>query len=168
MSCQHVYNVVCYLMPYTSLIICDQIWEKPASMNTTARHTFHHQTVTVHVDQQFSQILMLKVARAAFAMACCWVLSDVHNCTGRLQKTVYPLGKQTAVCNSSHDWLMSLAMDLTTLCDMRRWKWHQWMPFGWFWWRRSLGPPLHGYPPTPQPPTLHECYCYYLRQQKTI
>ena len=30
--------------------ICDQIWEKPASTHTTARHTFHHQTIAVHVD----------------------------------------------------------------------------------------------------------------------
>ena len=27
---------------------------------------------------------------------------------------------QTAGCNSPHDWLMSLAMDLTVLCDMWR------------------------------------------------
>ena len=64
------------------------------------------------------------------------------------------LGKQTAGCNSPHDWLMSLAMDLTALCDMWRWNWHQWMPFGWFWWRCSLCPPLRGYPPTYHPPTL--------------
>ena len=30
--------------------ICDQIWEKPASMHTTARHSFYHQTIAVHVD----------------------------------------------------------------------------------------------------------------------
>ena len=28
-----------------------------------------------------------------------------------------PLGKQTDGCNSPHDWLMSLAMDLTALCE---------------------------------------------------
>ena len=60
---------------------------------------------------------MLKVALAAFGVAC---LSDVHECTGRLQMAVYPFDKQTAGCNSSHDWLMSLAMDLTALCDMWR------------------------------------------------
>ena len=27
-------------------------------------------------------------------------------------------GKQTAGCESPHDWLMSLAMDLAALCDM--------------------------------------------------
>ena len=50
------------------MYICDQILEKPASTHTTARHTFHHQTIAVH--EQFSQVLMLKVARAAFAVAC--------------------------------------------------------------------------------------------------
>ena len=42
------------------------------------------------------------------------------------------LDKQTAGCNSPHNWLMSLAMDLTALCDMWSWKWHQWILFGWF------------------------------------
>ena len=31
---------------------------------------FHHQTIAVHINQQFSQVLMLKVAQAAFAVAC--------------------------------------------------------------------------------------------------
>ena len=30
----------------------------------------------------------------------------------------YPLDKQTADCNSLHDWLMSLAMNLAALCDV--------------------------------------------------
>ena len=29
-----------------------------------------------------------------------------------------PHDKQTAGCNSPHDWLMSLAMDLGALCDV--------------------------------------------------
>ena len=60
----------------------------------------------------------------------------------------------TTGCNSPHNWLMSLANDLTALCDMWRWKWHQWMPFGWFKWRRSHCPPLCGYLPAP---TLPPC-----------
>ena len=63
---------------------------------------------------------MLKVAQAAFAVACFSGLSDVHECTGRLQMASYPLDKQTATCNSPHNLLMSLAMDVTALCDM--WK----------------------------------------------
>ena len=59
---------------------------------------------------------MLKVARAAFAVACFWGLSDIHECTGRLQMAAYPLDKQAAGCNSPHDWLMSLAMDLQCNC----------------------------------------------------
>ena len=56
---------------------------------------------------------MLKASQAAFAVACFWGLSDVHECSGHLQMAAYPFDKQTAGCNSSHDWLMSLAMDLT-------------------------------------------------------
>ena len=63
---------------------------------------------------------MLKVALAAFAVACFLGLSDVHECMGRLQMTAYLLGKQTAGCNSPHNWLISLAMDLTALCEMWR------------------------------------------------
>ena len=33
-----------------------------------------------------------------------------------LQMAPYPLDKQTAICNSPHDRLMSLAMDLATFC----------------------------------------------------
>ena len=58
---------------------------------------------------------MLKVAWAAFAVACFWGLSDVHECTGRLKMAAYPLDKQTAGCNSPHDWLMSSAMDFNCL-----------------------------------------------------
>ena len=63
---------------------------------------------------------MLKVARVAFAVACFRGLSDIHECMGRLQMAAYSLDKQTAGCNSPHDWLMSLAINLTALCDMWR------------------------------------------------
>ena len=63
---------------------------------------------------------MLKVARAAFAVTCLYGLSDVHECFGCLQMAGYPLGKQTASCNSPHDWLMSFTVDLTAFCGMWR------------------------------------------------
>ena len=60
---------------------------------------------------------MLKVAQVAFAVACFWGLSDIHKCLGHLQMAAYLLDKQAAGCNSPYDWLMSLPMDLATLCD---------------------------------------------------
>ena len=63
---------------------------------------------------------MLKVTQVAFAVACFSGLSDVHECLGGLQMATYPLDKLTAGCNSSHNWLVCLAMDLAALCDMRR------------------------------------------------
>ena len=63
---------------------------------------------------------MLKVARAAFAVACFRGLSDIYERMGHLQMAAYPPGKQTADCNSPLDCLMSLGMDLTALCDMWR------------------------------------------------
>ena len=37
-------------MVVRSVTICDRIREKSASTHTTARHTFHHQAIAVHVD----------------------------------------------------------------------------------------------------------------------
>ena len=62
--------------------------------------------------------MLLKVTQAAFAVACFGGLTDVHECSGRLKMARYPLDKQTASCNSPADWLVSLAMDLATLCDV--------------------------------------------------
>ena len=67
---------------------------------------------------------MLKVAQAVFAVACFSGLSDIHKCSGGLQMAPYPIDRQTAGCNSPHDWLMSVAVDLVALCDMWRSKWH--------------------------------------------
>ena len=61
---------------------------------------------------------MLKVALAVFAVARFWGLLDVHECLGFLQMVAYPLGKQTAGCNSRYEWLMSLAMNLAALCNV--------------------------------------------------
>ena len=66
---------------------------------------------------------MLKVTQAAFAVACFWVLSDVHECWGDLLMAPSPVDKQPAGYKSPHDWLLSLAMDLATLCGMWRCKW---------------------------------------------
>ena len=51
-------------------------------------------------------------------MACFGGLSDVHGCSGRLRMAPSHLNKYTAGCDSPHDWLMSLAMDLAALYDM--------------------------------------------------
>ena len=99
---------------------------------------------------------MLKVVQAAFGVACFSGLSEIHECSGHLQMghlqmAPSPLDKQTAGSDSSHNWFMSLAMDLSALCDMKRWKWHQLIPFDHYQSRRSLYPPLCGYPPTSHP-----------------
>ena len=64
--------------------------------------------------------MMLKVVQATFDVACFWGLSDMHECLGRLQMALHPFDKQTASCNSPHDKLMSLAMDLAALWYMWR------------------------------------------------
>ena len=70
------------------------------------------------------------------------------------------LGKQTAGCNSPHDWLMSLAMDLTVLCVCGGEN-------------DTNGCHLAGFGEdvafahhfvASHPPTLWECYWYWLRQ----
>ena len=61
---------------------------------------------------------MLKIAQAAFAVACVWGFSDVHDCPGCIQMAPYLFDKQTASCNSPDNWLMCLAMYLAALCNM--------------------------------------------------
>ena len=46
-------------------------------MQTTA-DTFDHETIAIHINQQFRQVLVLKVALATFNVACFWGLSDVY------------------------------------------------------------------------------------------
>ena len=91
----------------------------------------------------------LKSSHICLSGSCFWGLSDIHEYPGCFQMATYPIDKHIAGCNSIHDWLMSLAMDLAALCDIWSWKRHQWMPFGCFQLRCSLCLPLHGYPSAP-------------------
>ena len=90
---------------------CDQIFQKGSYTRTVSRHTFHRyiNAPTAHV------LILLKVEQSAFTQASFSSLSCIYEYLGGLS-----LGKQTADCVSPHDWLMSVAMDLTALCDMWR------------------------------------------------
>ena len=46
--------------------------------------------------------------QAAFAVACFWVLSDIHECLGDLRMATSPLDKQPAGYKSPHDWLLRI------------------------------------------------------------
>ena len=74
--------------------------------------------IAVHIKQHFRQVLVLTVARDAFAVACFCILSDVHECSGDLRMAPSPLDKQPASYKSPHDWLVRLGMDLAVLCAM--------------------------------------------------
>ena len=63
-------------------------------------------------------LILLKVEQSAFIQASFSSLFDVYK--GGLKMTPSSLGKQTANCESPHDWLVSLSMDLGALCDMWR------------------------------------------------
>ena len=76
--------------------------------------------------QQDMCLLLLKDEHTAFTQAFLSSLSGIHECSGSLKMAPSSFGKQTAGCETPHDWLMSLAMDLAALCDMWRWNWHQW------------------------------------------
>ena len=99
---------------------CDQICQKGSYTRTVSRHTFHHHLLDTSMHQQDVCLLLLKVEQSAFIQAFFSSLSGVHECSGNLYMAPSSFGKQTASCESPHDWLMSLAMDLTALCDM--WK----------------------------------------------
>ena len=61
---------------------------------------------------------MLKVAQVEIALACFWGFMFILECLGCLQMAPYLLDKQTDGCDSSHNWLMSLVIDLASLCGV--------------------------------------------------
>ena len=109
--------------------ICDWICQNGSYTCTVSRHTFHHHFDNYLNGPTHTCLIMLKVDQSAFTQASFSSLLNVHEYSGGLQMALSSLDKETAGCNSPHDWLMSLTMDLAALCDMWRWKWHQWMPF---------------------------------------
>ena len=78
-----------------------------------------------------------------------WGLSDVHECISGLKMAPSPLDKQTAGCNLPHNWLITMAMNWSALCDTWSWKWHQWMSFVCSQCWHSLYLLLCGSPPPP-------------------
>ena len=100
--------------------VCDQICQKGSYTCTVLRHTFHRHLLATSMHQQHMCLLLLKVEQSAFTQAFVSTQSGIHQCSGSLKMAPSSLGKQTASCESPHNWLMSLAMDLAALCDMWR------------------------------------------------
>ena len=63
-------------------------------------------------------LILLQVEQSAFTQASFSSLSDAQECLGGFQLAPSSLDKQTANCDSPHDWLMSLAVDLAALRNM--------------------------------------------------
>ena len=115
--------------------VCDWIWEKPASTHTISRHMLHHQTsctctLTNNSDMcwwwNLPRLLLLWVVfrLVRHSQVLVWALNSSNS-----------LQQETAHCNSPHDWLMSLAIDLAASCDMCIWKWHHYMLFAVLVWK---------------------------------
>ena len=67
---------------YTHMYICDQYCqnlELIIYMNTMAKNSFHHQWIAPSV---IISTLLPNVDGSAFAEACFWGLSDIHECSG--------------------------------------------------------------------------------------
>ena len=108
-----------------------QICQKRSYSRTVSRHTFHHHLITTPMVQQHTCLILLKVDQSHLTQTS-FSPSDVHECSTGLRVVPSFLDRETVGYNSLHDWLISLAMNLAALCDMWRWKWHQWMSFGCF------------------------------------
>ena len=103
----------------------------------------------------YSKLLLINVDTQSRCLAD-WDIADLeswnlHAYIKSLAENVKD--KQAASCNSLHNCLMNLAIDSTALCDMWRWKWHQWIPFGCLYCWCGLCPPLCGYLLTHHSPT---------------
>ena len=69
---------------------------------------------TAHVFNTAESLTVVFI-QASFSSLC-----DIHECLGGFQSAPSSLDKQTADYDSPHNWLMSLAMDITAVCDMWR------------------------------------------------
>ena len=67
------------------------------------------------MQQQDMCLLLLKVEQSAFTQSFFSSLYGVHECSGSLEIAPSSFVKQTAGCESPHDCLMSLAMDLAAV-----------------------------------------------------
>ena len=86
------------------------LW-KASSMHKTAIHTFHHQTITVHINQQFRQVLVQKFAQAAFVVTCFEAFQIPMSAWFVFKWLHFPLtSRQPAVIYHTDNWMMSLAM----------------------------------------------------------
>ena len=112
--------------------ICDQICQKGSYTCTVSRHTFLLPFVSYISGPTAHVFNTAESWRVHFHSNLFSSLSDINECSGGIQMATSCLGKQTVDCDSPHDWLMSLAIDLASLCDMWRWKWYQWKSFGVF------------------------------------
>ena len=78
------------------------------SRSRVSRHTFSL-SFDSYVNRPTTHVCN-KAEQSAFTQASFSSLSDVHECSGGLQMAPSSLDKQTANCDSPHDWLMSLAI----------------------------------------------------------
>ena len=134
------------------------LWPDLLKWSYTCRvsiHSFHCHLIVTYINGPTAYVFNAAEGwTVAFTQVSFSCLSDIHECLGGLQMVSSSLDKQIADCDSPHDWLMSLAMDLAALCDTWRWKWHQWMLFGCYYWRHRFCPPLCGSLLTLHPPAL--------------
>ena len=90
----------------------DQIYQEGSYTRTVSRYTSHRHLLATSLHQQHMCLILLKVEQSAFTQAFFSSLSAVHECLGNFYMAPSSLGKQTVDCESPHNWLMSLAMDL--------------------------------------------------------
>ena len=95
--------------------LCVTRFAKRGLILTVSRHTFHRHLLATSMHQQDMCLLLLKVEQSAFTEAFFSSLSGIHKCSGSLKMVPSSFGKHTAGCESPHDCLMSLAMDLAAL-----------------------------------------------------
>ena len=102
-------KICCYRLVINT---CDQICQKESYTHTVSRHTFYCHLLATSMDQKHICLILLKLEQSAFIQASLSSLFDIHKSFCDLRMAPSSLGKQTADCESPHDWLMSLPMDL--------------------------------------------------------
>ena len=94
----HEIELTCSTQKITLVSHASSVW--------VTRQKYKNTCVLPHVSVNLEMsctVTVLIVSQAAFAVACFWVLSDIHKCLGDLRMAPSPLDKQSASYKSIHN-----------------------------------------------------------------
>ena len=115
-----VYYVVNIGTKLVNLAYVTRVAKKGSYTRTVSRHTFHCHLLVISMHQQHMCLMLLKVEQSVFTQASFQACLVSTSAWVAFKWFCLPLASRQPGCESPYDCLMSLAMDLATLCDVWR------------------------------------------------